>query len=271
MHTNINAYRCDACPSTCITCTSLTVCQSCTSQSIPFNNYCYGFCNSTNTTLRYFLQDNKTCTSQCPIGTYSYIVFCQLCDPICSSCYQSAKNCTSCSNGLYLSGNTCVTSCPTQYKPSANKTCVFCNTTCGAGLTYETNVTNINGQTSLFMNFNNEISISGNLYQTFAVSTTTSRLLGTSPTLSYQIIMVDAQTVQIIFPPGTSFSNFNVQISNPQNIIDSNGNLPSSLSSQISIDVNNVYSDSINTAPNSFPIYFIFLGIICVVNFVFDI
>ena len=103
----------------------------------------------------YFSSDNKTCTDNCSIGTYSSIVFCKKCDEICSSCTISANNCTSCSKGLYLNGNTCATSCPKSYKPNSQRVCVYCGDSCGEGLTYNTNVTNVNGQTSVFMNFNN--------------------------------------------------------------------------------------------------------------------
>jgi len=268
---NSVVYRCDACPRTCLTCTSLTICQSCSALSIFANNFCHGFCNTTNTTLMYFSSDNKTCTSSCPSGTYASIVYCRTCSPVCGNCFNTPTNCTSCPNGFYLSGNTCVTTCPALTRPNTNLVCFACNTTCDAGLTYATNVTSINGQTSIFMNFNSAINISGNLYQTFSVSTTSRRLLQSATNPGYQIIMVDSQTVQIVFPPGTTSTNFNVQIQNPQNIVDSNGNLPSSLGASITADVNNIYSTSISSAPNDFPLYFTFLGVICVVSLLFDI
>ena len=105
--------------------------------------------------------------------------------------------------------------------PAIDRSCSFCNTSCGAGLSYTTNVTSLNGQTSMFVNFDSTVSITGNLYDTFTV-TGGARLLQTSG-LSYQIVVIDANTVQIIFPPGTSQSSYNLQITNPQNVIGPNG------------------------------------------------
>lgn len=42
-------------------------------------------------------------------------------------------------------------------------------------------------------------------------------------TTSYQIVIIDANTIQIIFPPGTSQSSYNFQIVNPQNVVGPNG------------------------------------------------
>lgn len=207
---NRAVYRCDACPSTCVTCTSLTNCISCITASVSFNNYCYGYCNSTiaNSTGIYYTADNKTCTTTCPNGTYATIVYCKLCASQCLTCTGTATNCTNCTNGLYILNNVCLTQCPNQYKPVASRACVFCNTSCGSGLTFETNVTSINGQTSMFVNFNQGVNINGNLYDTFRVSGG-SRLLQSGIT-GYQIVVIDSNTVQIIFPPGTSQSNFNL-------------------------------------------------------------
>jgi proprotein convertase subtilisin/kexin type 5 len=55
---NSTLYRCDACPSTCITCSSLKNCSTCTNQAQFYNNACYGFCNSTNI---YYDKLNTTC------------------------------------------------------------------------------------------------------------------------------------------------------------------------------------------------------------------
>lgn len=187
---NSQAYRCDACPPTCVSCTSLSNCLSCISSSVAYNNYCYGFCNGTATNISYFNIDNITCTGACPNGTYSSVVYCKPCDSVCSTCTLSASNCTNCSNGLYLFSGGCVTKCPTNFKPNSNRQCISCNGTCSAGLTYETNVTNIGGQTSVFMNFNNAIKISGNLYNTISVTTNGRRLLA-SGGAGYQIVVID--------------------------------------------------------------------------------
>lgn len=77
----------------------------------------------------------------------------------------------------------------------------------------------------MFVNFNKDVNINGNLYDTFAVTTRT-RLLQASP-IAYQIVIIDSNTIQIIFPPGTSQTNFDFTITNPQNVIGPNGELPS--------------------------------------------
>ena len=87
------------------------------------------------------------------------------------------------------------------------------------------------------MNFNNDVILSGSLYSTFAVVSNGRRLLQSDIT-GYQIIVIDAQTIQIVFPPGSTYSNVNIQITNPQNIRDSNGNLPSSLATSVQFQMN---------------------------------
>lgn len=267
---NLNVYRCDACPSTCLLCTSLSLCQACVALSVFANNYCYGFCNTTNSSLKYFSPDNSTCTDVCPNATYASIVFCLACSPTCGNCSQTATNCTSCPSGSYLYGNICVTSCPTLTKPNLNLTCIPCNGTCDGGLTFGTNITTVNGQPTIYMTFSDAVSFSGNLYQTISVGSSTGRLLATGSNPGYQIIVVNANTVQIVFPPGTSASNYNIKITNPLNIVSSNGNLLSNLGASVLIDSTQLYSTSISGAPNSFPLYFTFLGVICVVSFIFD-
>jgi len=86
----------------------------------------------------------------------------------------------------------------------------------------------------------------------------------------YIIVRIDATTIQIILPPGTGSSNFNVQIVNPQNVQDLNGNLPSSLIGQIMMDFNNMYTTDINKISNGYSVYFTFLSIICLFSILFD-
>lgn len=224
---NTQYYRCDSCASTCVSCTSLGNCLGCVTDSISANNFCYGFCNisgivnGTNTSNMYFSSKNNSCVASCPNGTFSSIVYCLVCGGSCATCTGSANQCLSCANGLYVLNGSCMSSCPTGYKPIATLNCVYCGTSCGSGLTYTTNITTANGQNSIYMNFNNDININGNLYNTFSV-TSSRRLLSSSPQ-GYQIIVINSQTVQIIFPPGSSQTNFNVQIINPQNIVSSSG------------------------------------------------
>jgi hypothetical protein len=91
-----------------------------------------------------------------------------------------------------------------------------------------------------------------------------------SSTPSYQIVIIDANTVQIIFPPGTSQSSYNFQITNPQNVVGPNGELPAALATQIAMDVSNQYSSSVSQAPSSYSTYFIFLSFLCILSFLFD-
>jgi len=77
--------------------------------------------------------------------------------------------------------------------------------------------------------------------------------------------------VQIVFAPGTVANDFSVQIVSPQNIVDNYGNLPSNLASNLKSDLNSIYNSNLNSASNNFPNYFMFLSIICVISFIFDI
>jgi len=121
------------------------------------------------------------------------------------------------------------------------------------------------------MNFNNAVNINGNLYDTISVTTNTGARLLQSGTPAYQIVIIDSQTVQIVFPPGTTNTNYNVQIINPQNVMDSNGNIPQNTQSTVGLNANNLYSTNIQNAPNNLPLYFTFLAIVCAVSFLFDI
>ena len=80
-----------------------------------------------------------------------------------------ATNCTLCSGGMYLQNVTCVSSCSTGYKPTTDLLCVYCGSSCGNGLNFNTNITTVNGQANIFMNFDSGINILGNLYDVFSV------------------------------------------------------------------------------------------------------
>lgn len=54
--------------------------------------------------------------------------------------------------------------------------CTYCGNDCGSGLTFDTNITTVNGQANVFMNFNSGVNILGNLYDVFQVQTTRRRL-----------------------------------------------------------------------------------------------
>lgn len=78
-------------------------------------------------------------------------------------------NCTLCSDGLYLEEKKCLSSCSKGYKPNSTRNCVFCGDKCDEGLTFETNLTYINGEANMFVNFNSDVNINGDLYKTFVV------------------------------------------------------------------------------------------------------
>jgi hypothetical protein len=140
-----------------------------------YNNFCYQECQ--NSTIKYYSSDNTTCLSGCTNGTYLFVLFCKSCDTSCKTCQGTATNCTLCSGGLYLQNVTCVSSCSTGYKPTTDLICVYCGDNCGDGLTFNTNVTQINGQANVFMNFNSGVNILGNVYDVFTVQSARRRFL----------------------------------------------------------------------------------------------
>jgi hypothetical protein len=199
----------------------------CKVNAVYANNFCYGYCQ--NTTIQYYSSDNKTCLASCNNGTYLSVLFCKPCDASCTTCNGTATNCTVCSGGMYLQDITCVSSCSTGYKPTSDLMCVFCGDSCGAGLTFDTNITTIDGQANVFMNFNSGVNILGNLYDVFQVQSSR-RLLqakqnyndysprnvageGTPP--PYTIQVVDEKTIRIIFPPGYSADDYQIKIVSP--------------------------------------------------------
>lgn len=105
-----------------------------------------------------------------------FVLFCKPCSSICKTCSGNATNCTLCANGLYLQNLSCVSSCATGYKPTKDLMCTYCGDDCGSGLTFNTNITTVNGQANVFMNFNSGVNILGNLYDVFQVQTTRRRL-----------------------------------------------------------------------------------------------
>ena len=106
------------CHSYCLTCNG------------PLNTQCYT-CVST-----YFLSGN-TCSTACLTG-YGQVTaskICVLCDLKCITCAGTATNCSSCTasgaDAAYLSGNTCVLSCPsTTFGNNTTRTCNSCPSNC---------------------------------------------------------------------------------------------------------------------------------------------
>ena len=157
---NSQLYRCDACQPTCLTCTSWTVCQTCVDLSKQADNYCYPFCNSTD---KYYDAKNTTCLSSCPSGTYLTVLFCKTCDTKCTTCFGTASNCTLCANGLYLQNQVCVSECSSTSRPNSTRHCVYCGSTCDAPLDFSTNITNIDGQNTVYVTFNKDVDVNGDL------------------------------------------------------------------------------------------------------------
>lgn len=81
----------------------------------------------------------------------------------------TATNCTLCSGGLYLQDVSCVAECSQRYKPTTARMCLYCGDNCTEGLNFNTNITQIDGQQNVFMNFNSDVNILGNLYDVFQV------------------------------------------------------------------------------------------------------
>jgi proprotein convertase subtilisin/kexin type 5 len=106
---------CKACPSSCLTCQSLTVCASC------------------KTGL--FLLQSTICTMICPQGTYALLGKCEPCPSTCQSCTNSSY-CSTCPAGLTLRAGVCVdcedcTQCPQLYGyVKETDSCVKCPENC---------------------------------------------------------------------------------------------------------------------------------------------
>ena len=108
---------CTDCPSTCISCTSSSVCLTC----------------ETGNVLRY---GTSVCASSCLDGSYNGgSGYCLACSIYCKTCVTSADNCQSCNSlggvGYYLNSNKCTATCPINYyADSSNLTCIGCAVGC---------------------------------------------------------------------------------------------------------------------------------------------
>ncbi len=114
-YSNINV--CTSCVSPCATCSSLSVCLTCTN-----NTYLYG----------------STCVNDCGSGmTVINNSICSFCDISCKTCLSSnASACTSCYSGGFLNQNslTCSSACPVGFytdSSTGNGLCVACLAPCG--------------------------------------------------------------------------------------------------------------------------------------------
>jgi len=132
------------CSSNCLTCSALTVCLTCHSNSYLLNGNCINPCPNSffaNTTLQiciacpyscslclnssfcssclsgYELQTNNSCISQCLSNQIPINGICQNCNLNCSSCRSTINNCSSCIVGYkyVVTQNSCYSNCPSAF------------------------------------------------------------------------------------------------------------------------------------------------------------
>jgi hypothetical protein len=144
-------------------------------------------------------------------------------------------------------------------------------------------VTTIDGQDNVFLNFNSDINVLGNLYDVFQMQSRRRRLTavydhsddlskkigeGTTPP-PYTIEVVDEKTIRIIFPPGYSAADYQLLIAKPEKIQDEFGNIPSNTRPEIFQDTSDLYANA-NNARKDFATYFKVLAVLAIVGFIFD-
>lgn len=161
---NATLSSCVSCPIQCLTCTSLTSCQSCAANYFLLNGTCLtdcpsGYypinpsqicapCDSSNNSAHcltcitlnlcstclypyYFDATSKTCVVSCSSSQIPLNGTCFACNSYCTTCQSSVLNCTSCVATYYLLQNVCLASCPSPYVPStATNICVNCSSAC---------------------------------------------------------------------------------------------------------------------------------------------
>lgn len=109
------------CPLACLTCSSITVCSSCSTS--------------------YFLRPDHSCQSSCEDGYFpdNSTNICQNCPSNCSRC-SSSLSCSACNANYYLTQDKCPMDCPLRYFPNiTSRNCDRCPydcLTCGNNLTY---------------------------------------------------------------------------------------------------------------------------------------
>ena len=135
-----------------------------------------------------------------------------MCASQCTTCSVTKLNCTLCADGMYLQNNSCVSQCATGFKPDRTRTCLYCGSSCGSSLDFTTNITQINGQNTIFVTFNNSVTINGDPSTVFTLQQVSRRRMLQS---GYQIIVVDSTTIKIIIPNNVNASQFTVKIVKP--------------------------------------------------------
>lgn len=120
-YSNLTDHVCYMCDPSCLNCSfNSSYCYKCDSSIgyIWFNFTCIQTCPAL-----YFLDTNNNCST---------------CSPYCQECFNLANNCSICTlNGAfmaYLSGSTCLTTCPTGTYSSTNgglvNLCIDCDLSC---------------------------------------------------------------------------------------------------------------------------------------------
>lgn len=116
---------------------------------------------------------------------------------------------------MYLQVNSCVTSCQTSYKPTVSRVCQFCGTNCGNSLDFSTNMTQINGQNTIFVTFTDNITLTGDPNSIFSLQQRTSRMRRRFLGTGYQIIVIDSKTIKIVLDSSMNSSVYTVNIDQP--------------------------------------------------------
>ncbi|KAM7391087.1 hypothetical protein PAMP_021803 [Pampus punctatissimus] len=104
---------CEACHSSCATCSSRWDCQSCGSQ------------------LPLLSADSGRCLASCPPGSYQHdYTRCHPCDSSCASCFPDNPKCMSCTPGTSLHHGKCISQCPAHHYQDKHHRCRDCHPTC---------------------------------------------------------------------------------------------------------------------------------------------
>lgn len=100
-----NNGTCTYCSYSCASCLGTsTTCTACPLNKILYNGQCYDQCP--------YIMIAGVCTFNCGVGYYKvYPNQCFACSPICTTCNNTATNCTSCVSGFAFNG-TCIQACP---------------------------------------------------------------------------------------------------------------------------------------------------------------
>lgn len=133
--------NCIACTNPCLTCSSSTVCLSCTikNTSPDFGSLTYLY--------------SGTCVVTCPVGYLpnTSTLACEACQSPCVTCSTTTTTCTSCTSPLYLLGTTCTSSCPSDgtYIVSGS-VCLECTSPCNTCTTTVTTCSSCDSGYSLY-------------------------------------------------------------------------------------------------------------------------